>query len=117
MAARSTGIFPRVATWVDAETLFTATDNVKEVPNLQHSAEVHFVAYFSADAEGSVTVTTNNGFTVDLAATDDRGVDLKVYKVRAGYEIGDMTVEGTETPTVTVDFSGLTAGAAEVSIF
>ena len=117
MGARSTGIFPRVATWVDAETLFTATDTFKEVPNLQHSAEVHFVAYFSADAEGSVIVTTNNGYNVVLSATDERGVDLKVYKVRAGYEIGDMSVGGTQTPSVTVDFSGLTAGAAEVSVF
>lgn len=117
MAARSSGMFPRVATWVDAETLFTATDATKEVPNLQHSSEVHFVAYFSAGAAGSVTVTTNNGYVVELAATDERGTDLKVYKVRAGYEIGDMSVGGTQTPVVTVDFAGLTAGTAEVSIF
>lgn len=117
MGARSSGMFPRVATWVDAETLFTATDNTKEVPNLQHSSEVHFVVFFSADAVGSVTATTNNGYSVELAATDERGVDLKVYKVRAGYEIGDMSVGGTQTPSVSVDFAGLTTGSAEVSIF
>ena len=117
MGARSSGMFPRVATWVDAETLFTAAAPAKDIPNLQHSAEVHFVAYFSADAVGSVKVTLNNGYEVELAATDERGVDLKVYKVRAGYEIGDMSVGGTQTPAASVDFTGLTAGSAEVSIF
>lgn len=110
MGARSTGMFPRYATWVDEETLLV--DGVaKTVPNLHHSAEVHFVCYFSADAAGSATVTLDNGYVVDFAPTDLRNPDgLKVVKVRAGYEIGDATV-------ATLDASGITTGTVQVSIF
>ena len=107
MAARSSGMFPRKAAWVDAETLIPADGSALTVPDLQHSGEVTLIAYFSADAVGSVEVTLGTE-TVTLAAADQR--DRKVMKVRSGYELGSVT-------SVSQDQSGLSAGTAQVSLF
>ena len=107
MAARSSGMFPRKAAWVDAETIIPADGSALTVPDLQHSGEVTIIAYFSADAVGSVSVDLG-GTTVTLAAADQR--DRKVIKVRSGYELGSVT-------SVTQDQASLSAGTAQVSIF
>lgn len=107
-------MFPRKAGWVDAQNIL-ANGVAKKVVNLQHSGEVTFLAYFSTDAVGSVTVTTSNGYVVELAATGER--ELKVMAIRSGYEIGDMTVGGTIDAELTLDTSGLTAGTVQVSVF
>ena len=69
MGARSSGMFPRYATWVD-EAALLSPGVAKAVPNLQHSAEVHFVAYFSSDAVGSATVPLDRGVAIAFAPTD-----------------------------------------------
>ena len=107
MAARSSGMFPRKAAWVDAATIIPADGSALTVPNLQHSGEVTLVAYFSDDAAGSIAVTLGSE-TVTLAAADQR--DKKVIKVRSGYELGPVT-------SVTADYALLSAGSAQVSIF
>lgn len=107
MAARSSGMFPVRAAWVDAETIIPANGDTLEVPNLMHSGEVTFIAFFSADAVGSVTVTAG-GTTVVLDAADQK--DHKVIKVRSGYELGSVT-------EVSQDQAALSAGTAQVSIF
>ena len=107
MAARSSGMFPIRAAWVDAETIIPADGSALTVPDLQHSGEVNIVAYFSSDAVGSVTVTLGTE-TVTLAAADQR--NSKVIKVRSGYELGSVT-------EVTADYASLSAGTAQVSIF
>ena len=107
MAARSSGMFPRTAAWVDSETIIPADGTALTVPDLQHSGEVTLIAYFSSDAVGSVEVTLGTE-VVTLAAADQR--DRKVMKIRSGYELGSVT-------SVTQDQSGLSAGTAQVSIF
>ena len=107
MGARSSGMFPRKGVWIDAETIIPADGSTLTVPNLKHSGEVTVVAFFSADAVGSVTVDLG-GTAVTLAAADQR--DSKVIKVRSGYERGDVT-------EVTQDQASLSAGSAQVSIF
>lgn len=107
MAARSSGMFPRKAAWVDAATLIPANGDALTVPNLMHSGEVTVIAYFSNDAVGSVEVTLGSEvITLDASAQRDR----KVMKVRSGYELGAVT-------SVTQDQTGLTAGTCQVSIF
>ena len=107
MGARSSGMFPRKGVWIDAETIIPADGSALTVPDLQHSGEVTIVAFFSADAVGSVTVDLD-GTAVVLAAADQK--DLKVIKVRSGYELGSVT-------EVTQDQASLSAGTAQVSIF
>lgn len=107
MGARSSGMFPRKGVWIDAETIIPADGSTLTVPDLQHSGEVTIVAFFSADAVGSVAVTIGSE-TVTLAVADQK--DLKVIKVRSGYELGSVT-------EVTQDQALLTAGTAQVSIF
>lgn len=107
MAARSSGMFPVRAAWVDAETIIPAGGSALTVPDLQFSSEVTIVAFFSADAVGSVTVDLG-GTAVVLAASDQK--DQKVIKVRSGYELGSVT-------SVTQDQASLSAGTAQVSIF
>ena len=107
MAARSSGMFPRKAAWVDAATIIPADGSALTVPDLQHSGEVTLIAYFSSDAVGSVDVTLGSE-TITLAAADQR--NSKVMKVRSGYELGSVT-EATQ------DQAALSAGYAQVSIF
>ena len=107
MAARSSGMFPRKAAWVDAATIIPADGSALTVPDLQHSGEVTLIAYFSSDAVGSVDVTLGSE-TITLAAADQR--NSKVMKVRSGYELGSVT-EATQ------DQASLSAGSAQVSIF
>ena len=107
MGARSSGMFPRKAAWVDAATIIPADGSSLTVPNLKHSGEVTIVAFFSSDAVGSVAVTLGSE-TVTLAASDERLG--KVIKVRSGYELGDVT-------EVSQDQASLSAGTAQVSIF
>ena len=105
MAARSSGMFPIRAAWVDAATLIPANGDALTVPNLKHSGEVTVVAYFSADATGSVAVTLGSEVMTIAAAPGE-----KVIKVRSGIELGDVT-------SVSQDQASLTAGTAQVSIF
>ena len=107
MAARSSGMFPRRAAWVDAATLIPADGSALAVPNLQHSGEVTLIAYFSDDAVGFVAVTLGSE-VVTLAAGDQR--DKKVIKVRSGYELGSVT-------SVSQDQALLSAGSCQVSLF
>lgn len=107
MAARSSGMFPRKAAWVDAATLIPANGDALTVPNLQHSGEVTLVAFFSNDAAGSVAVTLGSE-VITLAVADQR--DNKVIKVRSGYELGPVT-------SVTQDQGNLSSGTCQVSLF
>lgn len=111
MAARSSGMFPKHAAWVDLATLLPADGSDLSVPPLNHSGTVHFLAYFSADAVGSVTVELSNGYQVVLDADGER--NRKVIAVRSGYEIGDMGA----TPTAKRINTNLSAGTAQVSVF
>ena len=114
MGARSSGMFPIRAAWVDAE-LLLANGVAKKVTNLMHNDTVSFLGYFSEDAVGSVTVTTSNGYVVTLAADGPR--NRKVIATRSGFELGDLTAGGTQDAEVTLDTSGLSAGSVQVSLF
>ncbi len=107
MAARSTGIFPVRGAYVDNATVIPAGGGALTVPDLGNSSEVTFVAFFSADAAGSVEVTAG-ATTFTIAAEDQK--DGKVLKVRSGYELGSVT-------SVTQDQANLSAGTCQVSIF
>lgn len=107
MAARSTGMFPKYAAWVDTATILPANGDPLEVPNLQHSAEVHFVAYFSADAEGYVEVYSGVTSLVKLTAPAGGG---KVIAVRSGYELGEVT-------SIALNSTSLDEGTVQVSVF
>jgi len=107
-SARSSGIFPKKAAWVDLETTFPADATLIAVPNLQHSDLVTFVAYFSATAVGSVVVQRpDNSVIATLTAPAGGG---KVIVARGGLEIGSVT-------SVKLIRTGLTAGTARVSLF
>ncbi len=108
MGSRSFGMFPIKAAWIDAETLLPSNGDALVVPNLQHSNEVTVVAYFDDAASGSVTVTDGAGNALfTLAAPGAAG---KVFAVRSGYELGEVT-------SVKLDSAALTAGSAQVSLF
>ncbi|ACT65655.1 predicted protein [Cyanophage PSS2] len=108
MGARSTGFFPIKAAWVDTLTLLPSDGSDLTVPNLQHSGEVTYVAYFNATAAGSVDVKDgSDNVLVTLTAPTGGG---KVFAVRSGYETGEIT-------TVKLDSANLSAGAVQVSVF
>lgn len=106
MGARSTGMFPIKGAWVDEATTLPSDGSALDVPNLQHSAEVTFVGFFSADAAGSVSVQAGDT-VVTLSAPSGGG---KVFAVRSGIELGSVT-------QVALDQAGLTAGTVKVCLF
>ncbi len=106
MGARSSGIFPVRGAWVDEATTLPTNGDALTVPNLHHSSEVTFVAFFSAAAVGSVEVTAGST-TITLEAPAGGG---KVFAVRSGIELGDVT-------SVSADYAGLSAGTAKVVLF
>lgn len=106
MGARSSGMYPRKAAWVDEETTLPSDGSALTVPNLQHSDEVTFVAFYSADAAGSVTVAAGST-NITLAAPSGGG---KVFAVRSGIELGSVT-------SVALDSAALTAGSVKVALF
>lgn len=107
-SARSSGMFPKQAAWVDLETTFPANADLMEVPNLQHSGLVSFVAYFSANAVGTVAIQrADNSPVCSLTAPAGGG---KVIVQRSGIEIGTLT-------QIKCVRTGLTAGTAQVSLF
>lgn len=111
MAARSSGIFPRKGAHVDAQTIIP-TSAPLEVPNLRHSDTVTFLAFFSADATGSVVVREVGGATlVTLTAPSGGG---RALVERSGWEIGQVHGDVTSIERVN---TGLTAGTAQVSVF
>lgn len=114
MGARSSGIFPIRAAWVDSE-LLLANGVAKKVTNLMHNDNVTFLGYFSENAVGSVTVTTSNGYVVTLQADGPR--NRKVIATRSGFELGDLTAAGTQPAEVMLDTSGLSQGSVQVSLF
>lgn len=99
-------MFPVRGAWVDEATTLPADGSNLTVPNLHHSSEVTFVAFFDAAAVGSVVVDAG-GTLVTLEAPAGGG---KVFAVRSGIELGDVT-------SVSADYSGLTAGTAKVVLF
>ena len=99
-------MFPIKGAWVDEATTLPSDGSALTVPNLHHSAEVTFVAFFNAAASGAVTVVAG-GTNVTLAAPSGGG---KVFAVRSGIELGDVT-------SVALDSAALTAGAVKVVLF
>lgn len=106
MGARSSGMYPVKGAWVDEATTLPANGDDLTVPNLQHSDQVTFVAFFSSDADGHVDVTAGS-HTIVLTAPAGGG---KVFAVRSGIELGPVTV-------VSADYAGLTDGTAKVCLF
>lgn len=106
MGARSSGMFPVKGAWVDEATTLPSDGSALDVPDLQHSSEVTFVGFFSADAAGSVTVVAG-GTLVTLSAPSGGG---KVFAVRSGIELGSVT-------QVALDQAALTAGSVKVCLF
>ena len=106
MGARSSGMFPIKGAWVDEATTLPSDGSSLTVPDLQHSAEVTFVAFFNAAAAGSVTVAAGST-NVTLAAPSGGG---KVFAVRSGIELGSVTA-------VALDSAALTSGAVKVVLF
>lgn len=106
MGARSSGMFPIKGAWVDEATTLPSDGSALAVPNLHHSAEVTFVAFFSSAAAGSVSVTAGST-VITLAAPSGGG---KVFAVRSGIELGDVTA-------VALDSTNLTAGTVKVALF
>jgi hypothetical protein len=98
-------MYPIRGAFVDEATTLVAGDSIT-VPNLHHSAEVTFVAFFNAAAVGSVEITAGST-TITLTAPAGGG---KVFAVRSGIELGDVT-------SVALDTTALTAGAAKVVLF
>ena len=105
MGARSSGMFPRRSAFVDELTTLVAGGAI-DTPNLQHSDTVEFVAFFSADAVGSVAVTAGST-VITLTAPSGGG---KVHASRLGIELGEVT-------SVSLDITGLTGGTAKVVLF
>lgn len=104
--ARSSGMFPVRGAWIDEATTLPVNGDPLTVPNLQHSHEVTFVAFFNATAVGSVEVTAGTT-TITLTAPTGGG---KVFAVRSGIELGAVT-------TVSADYTGLSAGTGKVVLF
>ena len=99
-------MFPRKVAFVDAATTFTGSE-LAIGSNLKHYGEVTAVAYFSADAVGSVTVSAKGG---DVLFTLPAAAGAKTQRTIAGFQLGDID-------TLTLDETGLTAGSVQVSIF
>lgn len=108
MGARSTGFFPVKAGWIDTLTILPSDGSDLTVPDLAHSGEVTYVAYFNAAATGSVAV--KDGSDNVLATLTAPAGGGKVFAVRSGFETGSTT-------TVKLDSANLSAGTAQVSIF
>ena len=108
MGARSTGIFPVKAGWVDTATILPSNGNDLTVPDLGHSGEITYLAYFSDNANGSVEVQDGDDNTlVTLTAPTGGG---KVFAVRSGIETGSIT-------TIKLISTSLAAGTVQVSVF
>lgn len=105
MGARSSGLFPIRGAFVDEATTLVAGGSI-DVPNLHHSSEVTFVAFFDAAASGSVEIVAGST-VITLTAPSGGG---KVFAVRSGIELGDVT-------SVSLSTAGLTAGTAKVVLF
>lgn len=118
MAARSTGMFPKVAAWVDTATTLPSDGSLLEVPNLKHSAAVTFVAFVTTAgtagdqaAAPHIEVRDENDKVLATIPGDAAG---KFTFVRSGIELGDVT----KVKAVVVGEAGTaTAPAAQVSIF
>jgi hypothetical protein len=107
MAHRSTGLFPRKAAYVD-ESLIQPEDSLVKIP--AGLERVLIVAYFSADAAGSVDVmdTTQTVTIARLVAPVGGG---KVLAERSGYELAQAG--HTELSWLG---ENLTAGTVQVSL-
>lgn len=112
MTARSTGIFPRKAGWVDEATLLPADGSNLAVPNLRHYGEVYFLAFFSADAVGSVVIEKADG--TDLVTITAPAGGGRRLLMRDGFEIGQLF---GDVETIKLNDAGLTAGTVQVSVF
>ena len=120
---RSSGVFPRYATWVDKETILSTT--AKKVPNLKHSKTVTFVVFVEEAAARATGTATNVALPTakiqyksgtdykDLLTIPTEKVGRHVF-VRSGYELGDMTeLKITESTAAT----GTTKAKYQVSFF
>lgn len=96
-------MFPKHGAYVDQALILA--DGVSK--SISCGGGLNVLAFFSAAAAGSVTVTLSNGEVITLSAPSGGG---KVATTRNAYEVYGVN-------TAVLDEAGLTAGSVQVSLY
>jgi hypothetical protein len=96
MGARSSGIFPKYASWVDAANIIPEDGTVHELKFLEHSEEIHVLTYVTTAGDAGdqpqapaiklVACDADGNNEVEILTIDTTSVGKKV-QVRSGYEL------------------------------
>jgi len=96
-------MFPKHGAYVDQALILVDG----EAKSISAGAGLNVLAFFSADAVGSVTVTLSNSEVITLSAPTGGG---KVITSRNAFEVYGVN-------SATLDEAGLSAGSVQVSLY